>query len=292
VLSANALGLERHEKFSKQYRLRRKDGVYRWMFDVAAPRVNGDGSFAGFIGSAADVTDQKLAQEALEKVGGQLIEAQEKERSRIARDLHDDICQRLAILSVELEQAGRNGVSPSTKKKLEEIEQHCAEITTDIQSLSHQLHSSKLDYLGLVEGTRAFCDELSNQFEVNVDFRSNKVPRALPKDISLCLFRIMQEALHNALKYSGVREFEVDLRGTAEAVQLEVRDAGVGFEVDVTKRGAGLGLVSMEERVHVLHGKLRVESRLGAGTKVLASVPFVAANERSSGAVKDWRVAV
>jgi signal transduction histidine kinase len=262
------------------------------MFDVASPRVNGDGSFAGFIGSAIDITDQKLAQDALEKVGGRLIEAQERERSRIARDLHDDICQRLAILSVELEQANRNGVPPSTRKKLEEIGQQCAEIAGDIQSLSHELHSSKLDYLGLVEGTRAFCDELSNQFEVNVRFRSDNVPRVLPKDVSLCLFRIMQEALHNALKYSGVREFEVDLRGTGGEVQLEVRDSGVGFEVEVAKRGAGLGLVSMQERVHVVHGQLRVESKPEAGTRVIASVPMIAALEGSSREENVWRMAV
>jgi PAS domain S-box-containing protein len=95
------------QPFSQEYRLRRSDGIYRWMFDVASPRVNGDGSFGGFIGSAIDTTDQKLAQQALEKVSGQLIEAQEKERSRIARDLHDDICQRLALLSMEIERANR-----------------------------------------------------------------------------------------------------------------------------------------------------------------------------------------
>ena len=100
-------GSENRQPFSKEYRLRRSDGIYRWMFDVASPRVNGDGSFGGFIGSAIDTTDQKLAQQALEKVSGQLIEAQEKERSRIARELHDDICQRLALLSMELDQANR-----------------------------------------------------------------------------------------------------------------------------------------------------------------------------------------
>ena len=113
VQTANTRALEQRERFSKEYRLRRRDGVYRWMLDVAAPRIDGDGGFAGFIGSAIDVTDQKLAQEALEKVSGKLIEAQETERSRIARELHDDICQRLAMLTLELEQASRgaNGSS-------------------------------------------------------------------------------------------------------------------------------------------------------------------------------------
>jgi signal transduction histidine kinase len=114
--------LESHEAYSKEYRFRRRDGVYRWMFDVAAPRLNGDGSFAGFIGSAIDITDQKLAQEALEKVNGRLIEAQEKERSRVTRDLHDDVCQRLALLSMELEQANRslNASPAATNERLEE----------------------------------------------------------------------------------------------------------------------------------------------------------------------------
>ncbi len=120
-------GLKNQQAFSREYRLRRSDGVYRWMFDVTSPRVNGDGSFGGFIGSAIDVTDQKLAQQALEKLSGQLIEAQEKERARIARDLHDDICQRLALLSMEIVQANRNvSESPAgAKKRLQEIRHDC-----------------------------------------------------------------------------------------------------------------------------------------------------------------------
>jgi PAS domain S-box-containing protein len=153
--------LKDRRAFSHEYRLRRDDGVYRWMFDVASPRLNGDGSFAGFIGSAIDVTDQKVAQQALEKVSGQLIEAQENERRRIARDLHDDICQRLALLSMELDQANR-GVNESadvTKHRLKEIREHCSEIAGDVQSLSHELHSSRLDYLGIVA---QFVDSVTN----------------------------------------------------------------------------------------------------------------------------------
>ena len=119
VKAANKRGLEQQQGYSKEYRLRRHDGVYRWMLDIAAPRVNEDGSFAGFVGSAVDITDQKLAHEALEKIGGKLIEAQEEERSRIARELHDDICQRLALLSMELEQANR-GSNSGRSPKLEE----------------------------------------------------------------------------------------------------------------------------------------------------------------------------
>ena len=127
LLDTVSQALKTQRRFSMEYRLRRSDGVYRWMLDVAAPRVNGDGSFAGFIGSATDTTDQKLAQQALEKVSGQLIEAQEKERGRIARDLHDDICQRLALLSMEISQANRSadGSAETTKQRLQEIQKHC-----------------------------------------------------------------------------------------------------------------------------------------------------------------------
>jgi PAS domain S-box-containing protein len=209
VLDIFAKALESRQRFSTEYRLRRSDGVYRWMLDVAAPRFNGDESFAGFIGSGIDTTEQRLAHEALEKVSGQLIEAQEKERSRIARDLHDDICQRLALLSMEIEQANRS--SNGSVKNLEGIRQHCSEIAGDVQSLSHQLHSSKLDYLGMVAAIRGFCREFSKQHEVSIEFTDRDVPGELSKDISLSLFRVAQEALQNAVKYSGVRKFTVEV---------------------------------------------------------------------------------
>ena len=134
VQTANKRALEHQKEFSREYRLRRHDGVYRWMLDIAVPRVNEDGSFAGFVGSAADITDQKLAHEALEKIGGKLIEAQEEERSRIARELHDDICQRLALLSMELEQANRGSNGSGSSAKIEEIRRHCAQIAGDVQA--------------------------------------------------------------------------------------------------------------------------------------------------------------
>jgi PAS domain S-box-containing protein len=276
-------GLKSKQPFSQEYRLRRSDGTYRWMFDVASPRVNGDGSFGGFIGSAIDTTDQKLAQQALEKISGQLIEAQEQERSRIARDLHDDICQRLALLSLEIERANRtsNGSSAATKQNLEEIKKHCSEIAGDVQSLSHQLHSSKLDYLGVATAISSFCSEFSSQHQVSIGFTDSNVPKHLPKDISLCLFRITQEALHNAVKYSGTTQFFVALYAIEEEIQLVVRDRGAGFDVETAKRNRGLGLVSMQERIHLVQGRFAIDSKPGEGTRIFAAVPFVAEDESS-----------
>jgi PAS domain S-box-containing protein len=275
VLNSLYKALKDHRPFSKEYRLRRSDGVYRRMFDVASPRVNGDGSFGGFIGSAIDVTDQKLAQQALENVSGQLIEAQEKERTRIARDLHDDICQRLALLSMEIEQAdhGQGG-----SKRLEEIRKHCSEIAGDVQSLSHQLHSSKLDYLGVVAAVRGFCSEFSKQHKVNIEFTDSDVPVNLSKQISLCLFRVAQEALYNAVKYSGVSQCSLEIKGMADEIQLTVRDKGAGFNVEAAKRNRGLGLVSMQERVHLVGGTFTVESQPGKGTVILVVVPIAVEN--------------
>jgi PAS domain S-box-containing protein len=280
VLDALSRALNDRKPFSREYRLRLNDGVYRWMFDVASPRVNGDGSFAGFIGSAIDVTDQKLAQQALEKISGQLIGAQEKERSRIARELHDDIGQRLALLAMELEQANRGeNESPTiTSRRLEEIRKHCVEIADDVQSLSHQLHSSRLDLLGLAAAIKGFCNEFAKQHEVDIEFIDENVPNRLSNDISLCLFRVAQEALHNAVKYSGVGEFSVEVRGTGDEIRLVVRDAGAGFDAQEAKKNRGLGLQSMQERVHLVHGTFTVESNPGKGTRIVAAVPLSTEN--------------
>jgi PAS domain S-box-containing protein len=278
VLKTNAVALKEKKEFSKEYRLRRRDEVYRWVLDIAAPRLRADGSFAGFVGSAIDITEYKLAQEALEKIGGRLIAAQEKERSRIARELHDDICQRLALVSLELEQVNRraNGSVGPEHGKLEEIRRHCSQIADDVQALSHELHSSRLDSLGITAAIGSFCREFSQQHGVAVEFTRENVPDSLPKDISLSLFRVTQEALHNALKHSGVRQFSVNLRGTADEIQLEVRDRGVGFDVERAKQDQGLGLVSMRERVHLVDGTFSIESKENCGTRIVARVPRIA----------------
>ena len=194
-------------------------------------------------------------------------------------------CARSVASFREISLANRtvDGSAETTKQRLQEIQRHCCEIAGDVQSLSHQLHSSKLDYLGVVAAIKGFCDEFSRQHEVSIKITDANVPRELPQDISLCLFRVAQEALHNAVKYSGTNQFTVLLLGMGDCVQLVVSDAGAGFDVEAAKRNRGLGLVSMQERVHLVHGTLSVESQPGKGTRILAVVPLV---DEDAGQVK------
>ncbi len=167
-----------------------------------------------------------------------LIEAQEGERARIARELHDDIGQRLAILAVTLDE-----IKLLTSKSrgelgsgIDALQRQTSEISSAIHALSHELHSSKLELLGAVVAMRGFCAELSGQQKVEVDFSHNDVPQRVPPEIALCLFRVMQEALHNAVRHSGVRQFAVQLEGTSHALKLTVRDEGVGFDAGRTSQ--------------------------------------------------------
>lgn len=181
---------------------------------------------------------------------------------------------------MELEQADRvrNGAPRGTNDSLELIRKHCEEIGCDVQSLSHQLHSSRLDLLGSVAAIRGFCQEVSKKHMVNVEFAQRDVPRNLPRDVSLCLFRVAQEALHNAVKYSGTNEFKVDFSRIGDEVRLVVTDQGAGFDAEEAKRKGGLGLVSMEERVRAVNGRFYIESKPGEGTKIIAPVPVAAEN--------------
>jgi PAS domain S-box-containing protein len=266
---------DRHERFEMQYRLRRHDGEFCWLFDTGLPRFNSDGSFAGYIGSCIDVTDRKQAEEAMADVGRKLIEAHEEERTRIGRELHDDINQRLALVVIELEQWGQERSKSEVKRHehIAHVKERLSDLGHDIQALSHRLHSSKLDYLGLMVAARSFCRELSEKQKVEIDFTHEGLPDIVPKEISLCLFRILQEALQNAVKYSGVRRFTVRLEGTPAEIHLTISDDGVGFDPHNAFSGQGLGLISMRERIQLVKGEISITSQPARGTTVFARVP-------------------
>jgi signal transduction histidine kinase len=223
-----------------------------------------------------EVAERVLAEEALFKANRRLIEAHEEERTRIARELHDDISQRVALLAMQLDRMSYNPPASvaDLKLRLEEVGRQTSELGNDIQALSHRLHNSRLEYQGLVATTDSFCRELSERHGVAIDVRSETIPTDLPPEISICLYRVAQEALQNATKHSGSPQVEVSLRGARNEILLTVRDFGTGFDCKEAVKGRGLGLISMKERLNLVGGELSIESQPQLGTTIHARVPL------------------
>ena len=258
------------------YRILRPDDTEIWVERNSLAHFDEQGRLLRIVGMVADITERKRAEEALSSARNRLIEAQEKERTRIARELHDDIGQRLALLAVELDQLQRNtaNLPPEVLGRLGDLRKQTSEMAADIQSLSHEMHSSKLEYLGIAAAMKSFCREFGEKQKVEVDFMAQDLPAPLPRDISLCLFRVLQEALHNSAKHSGVGNFEVRLWGTPDELHLTVRDSGAGFDSEAAKESRGLGLISMEERLNLLNGTFSIDSQPNHGTTIHARVPL------------------
>ena len=218
-----------------------------------------------------DITDRKRAEDALAEMTRKLVAAQEQERARIARELHDDINQRLAFLAVELEQLQDDPTEVQSRAR--ELRRQAMEISNDVQALSHELHSSRLEYLGVVAGIKSWCKEFSEHQKIKVDFNSD-VSSVLTPEIGLTLFRVLQEALHNAVKHSGVKQVEVQIREDSGQIHLIVSDLGRGFDLDGALHGEGLGLTSMQERVRLVNGTISIESKPRVGTKIYVCVPL------------------
>ena len=234
----------------------------------------------GAVIAFVDITERRLAEASLANVSRKLIEAQEQERNRIGRELHDDIGQRLALLAVKLQQLQANSlILPDVRSCIGELKKQTSEIATDLQSLSHELHSAKLQYLGIAVAMRGFCREFGEQQKVDIDFQTNDLPSPVPPDIALCFFRVLQEALHNSAKHSGVRHFEVRLWGTSDGIHLTVADSGAGFDRETGMKSTGLGLTSMQERLRLVGGTLSIESRPRRGTTIYARVPFTSSRD-------------
>lgn len=213
-----------------------------------------------------------------------LIEAHEEERVKVARELHDDVNQRLALISVNLDVLKRDVPESATdaRHRLGEVREEIKDLGIDVQALSHRLHSSKLQYLGLTAAVTAFCREFSERKQVQVDLQCDSVPKTVADELSLCLFRVLQEALQNASKHSGSQHYQVSLKYASTEIALTVSDSGIGFDLPLAMQGRGLGITSMRERLKLVDGELSIQPGSPHGTVVQARVPVPQAVKSTS----------
>ena len=217
-----------------------------------------------------------------------LIAAQEAESARIARELHDDFSQRLTLQGIGLARLLKSlpEAEAEVRSKVQELSKRNQEISTDLHALSHQLHSSKLEHVGLASALMGLCQELSSKFKIQVEFSDRGVPSEIPKNVALCLFRITQEALGNVAKHSKAKQAHVEVGGTDNEIRLRIVDAGVGFDPVLGGTKVGIGLVSMRERLRLVGGTLLVQSEPMRGTEILAEVPLSASVKGSHVSVR------
>ncbi len=242
----------------------------KW-FLVRAARLDMLGGFRVLV-TLEDMTRQRQAEEELRNIGGRLINAQEEERSHVARELS----QRLAMLSIEIEQL-RQKIPAKDKDLARHVQQvwsQTQELCSEVHRLSYQLHPYKLDHLGLSAAIKCLCEELSEHQDLRIKFQQKGFPVTLPPNITLCIFRVAQESLHNIMKHSGAHEARVLLTKTSEVLRLRVVDKGCGFDIEQAKTKKRLGLISMRERLRLVGGEIAIRSQPSKGTEIDVLVPL------------------
>jgi len=251
--------------------------AYKFPFQDASGQL-----FVGGIG--VDISERKKAEQALHDLTGRLISAQEEERTRIARELHDDFSQRLALLGISLGQLWKK-IAPQeveSRASVQEMLKAIKEISSDMHSLSHELHSSKLEHVGLGPALTALCRDIGLKYTVEVQFSQSEASLHIPKDVALCLFRVAQESLANVVKHSRAKTAHVELGGSPSSITLRISDSGIGWDTFSPKNNAGIGLVGMRERLRLVGGTFLVTSQPGRGTEISAEVPLVARENASN----------
>ena len=284
---------EARKPFLLEYRLRHADGEYRWFLASGVPKYGREGSFTGYVGCDVDITERKNAEDrirssqaALEAshqevqfLAGRLIEAQEVERARIARDLHDDVSQQLAGVSIAFsglkQRLGEYDISEELRQELVELQQQTLKLARNVRQLSHDLHPAVLQHLGLVKGLASYCGELGRAHGVTMMCTAEGDFAAVTPDAALCVYRIAQEALRNVIAHSGASGVQVRLLQVDHSAQITIADDGRGFDAaDRGDRDTGLGLVSMSERARIIGGTVTIVSTLHKGTRVQATIPM------------------
>ena len=284
-LSSYVSAFDARRTFRAEYRLRRADGEYRWVLDSGVSQFGPNGAFAGYIGSCVDIADRKLAEDALlesenrlQGLAGRLITAQEDERARIARDLHDDVNQQVAGLAITLSGLARRAAGlpddRSLALDLSALRERTMDLTKSIRSLSHDLHPAVLKHSGLEAALSSHCREIQADHDLAVVFNSEGEIGEIDPAAALCLYRIAQEALQNVVTHADARRVMVHLARTGNHVAIDVIDDGRGFEIAAARSNtAGLGLVSIRERARLARGTVTITTGRQSGTRVSVRVP-------------------
>ncbi len=288
--------VEQREPFWMEYRIRRPDGSYSWVLDTGVPHYGPDGAYTGYMGCTVDVTGRRKAedlsrerQEALEasrdeirRLAGRLIEARDAERTRIARDLHDDVSQQLAGISIALSRVRHRmevlGTTDDLKEELRGLHERASAVAQNIRHISHDLHPTVLQHAGLAAALGASCADIERLHGTVASCVVEGDITSLAPEAALSLYRIAQEALRNVIVHAGAQRVEVRLEQVDGHAELSVTDDGRGFDAESrASRGSGLGLVSIAERARLARGTLRVSSRTGHGTTVRVRIPVTIA---------------
>jgi PAS domain S-box-containing protein len=283
VLAACDEAAVRRQPFRIEYRLRRRDGEHRWILDAGQPRFDQRGALAGYIGSCIDVTDLRLAKASLSSLAHKLMQTHEDARAWVARELHEDLGQRLVGLTMQLQSLTHASVDDSLRARVGDLCAQFGDLGRDIQAVSYRLYSYRLEYLGVVAAIRAICRDVTTQHPITIEFVDSDAPDTVPREVGLGLFRVIHEALDNAVRHSKARVIVVELSGrgpwnrsgmAVQEIQLRVSDDGIGFE-PAAVHPSGLGLIHMRERLSLVGGDLQVKSQVGVGTTVTARISFV-----------------
>jgi len=257
-----------------EYRALRPDGSVRWINARGSGHYGADGKPLYMIGVVFDVTDRKEAEQERLDLSGRLIVAQEQERKRLALEIHDDFCQRFAVLGIRLQTLARSEPERDPSG-VDELIGEVATLEADLQAFAHRLYSPKLTLLGLVPSLESLCKDFSRDYRVEVAFEHADVPGDIANDRALSLFRIVQEALHNVAKHSGATGVAIDLKGSADAVTLSVFDNGKGFNAAEQGVPHGIGMQSIRERVRMMNGTVLFQSRPAVeGTRIAVMIPL------------------
>jgi PAS domain S-box-containing protein len=249
------------------------DGGSRTIVFSSVRLETSDGSFAGILSVGEDITDRLRAELTARDLAGKLIHAQEEERSRVARDLHDDITQRLARLSIDAAKVERAAMDTRFAETLKEMGEDLVRLSEDVHAIAYRLHPSALEDLGLSESLASECERFTQREGIRCEIKKHELPEQVARPVALGLFRVAQEALRNIGRHARAKSVKVTLRGIEDGVQLAVHDDGVGFDPSKGRTKPSMGLASMRERISYLGGELDIESSPGHGTTIVAWVP-------------------